>query len=567
MTAVDTAPPAPVAIRERRRPRSATLGLVVLVALLGYLVLVPLIQLLVAVAEGGAAAAGNAVAGRGLGSAIVTTVVLTLGSLAIAMVLGVGMAALSVRLPRGWRWTAVLPILPVVAPAVASVTGWAFLFSPRSGYANALLRMVPFVGGDSGPVDVYTAPWIVVITGITLSSFVYVFVRTGMLNLDRGLLEAAQVAGLSPGRAFLRIQLPLLRPVLVYAAGISLLLGLGQFTVPLLLGTASGVEVLATRIYRFTADTPADYAAAALVGSPLLVLGIALVLLQRLALGDQTRFVAHSGKGAWRTSRPVRWAPVPLLVFALVAVVLPLAALVVVALSPFYSARIQPSMFTLANFTRLFRTPFVLDAVMTSLMASIAGALLALVLGYLAATVIHERRWPRTARMLDVLVNLPLGVPAVVYGAGFLYAYSRPPVVLYGTDAVIVVVYLTLMLPYATRSLLGARIALGDDYLAASRVAGAGPLRTHLQIVVPLMRAAIGGAVALMFVLLTHEFTASLLVRSGTTQVMGTKLFDLWSNGSYPQVAAMALVMTGITAAGVVVAMAASGGSNPLERL
>ena len=52
-----------------------------------------------------------------------------------------------------------------------------------------------------------------------------------------------------------------------------------------------------------------------------------------------------------------------------------------------------------------------------------------------------------------------------------------------------------------------------------------------------------------MFVLLTHEFAASLLVRAPTTQVMGTVLFDYWTNGSYPLVAAIALVMTVVTAA------------------
>ena len=38
-----------------------------------------------------------------------------------------------------------------------------------------------------------------------------------------------------------------------------------------------------------------------------------------------------------------------------------------------------------------------------------------------------------------------------------------------------------------------------------------------------------GGAAALMFVLLTHEFAASVLVRSSTTQVMGTVLFDRYA--------------------------------------
>ncbi len=81
-------------------------------------------------------------------------------------------------------------------------------------------------------------------------------------------------------------------------------------------------------------------------------------------------------------------------------------------------------------------------------------------------------------------------------------------------------------------------VALGNTYLEAARASGAGALRTNLNIVLPLLRPTIGGAGALMFVLLTHEFAASLLVRAPTTQVMGTVLFDYYTNGSYPLVAA-----------------------------
>lgn len=82
----------------------------------------------------------------------------------------------------------------------------------------------------------------------------------------------------------------------------------------------------------------------------------------------------------------------------------------------------------------------------------------------------------------------------------------------------------------------------------------------------PLMRPTIFSAVALIFILLTHEFAASLLVRASTTQVMGTLLYDMWQNGSYPMVAAMALLMTAVTTVGVVIAMI-FGGRNVLSKL
>jgi len=69
-----------------------------------------------------------------------------------------------------------------------------------------------------------------------------------------------------------------------------------------------------------------------------------------------------------------------------------------------------------------------------------------------------------------------------------------------------------------------------------------------------------------MFVLLTHEFAASVLVRSSTTQVMGTVLFDYWTNGSYPLVAAIALIMAVVTGIGVIFAIIL-GGSKALSSL
>ena len=162
---------------------------------------------------------------------------------------------------------------------------------------------------------------------------------------------------------------------------------------------------------------------------------------------------------------------------------------------------------------------------------------------------------------------MPLSIPAVIFGVGFLMTYTNEPLVLYGTRWVLVLVYVTLMIPFSTRMQLGAMAALGDAYIEASRASGAGALRTNLQIVVPLLRPALGGAAALMFVLLTHEFAASLLVRAPTINVMGTILYDYYENGSYPLVACISLIMVGVTTAGVVAAIILGGGSDAFKRL
>ena len=189
---------------------------------------------------------------------------------------------------------------------MASVLGWSFLLSPGPGYLNALLRHLPWWSGQfEGPVDIYTVPWIVIITGLALTSFIYLFVSAGFENINAELLEAAQVVRLDAGPGvFFRVTLPLLRPSLVYGGGVALLLGLGQFTAPLLLGAQQATSPCSRPTCTARPSRcPPQYDVAAALGSPLLVFGIVVIVLNKILLGDQSRFVTHGGK-AFRQVEP-----------------------------------------------------------------------------------------------------------------------------------------------------------------------------------------------------------------------------------------------------------------------
>ena len=148
-------------------------------------------------------------------------------------------------------------------------------------------------------------------------------------------------------------------------------------------------------------------------------------------------------------------------------------------------------------------------------------------------------------RVLTALVLIPVAI-GVAYAGGWLWA------------ALVAAISVGLFIEW--RMIVGAQrtgwVALGVIYAVAALAA---------SVVVRLDP--VWGFSALMFVLLTHEFAASLLVRSTSTQVMGTRLFTLWTTGSYPQVAAMAVMMCVITAIGVLIAMAFGRGAGTLEKL
>jgi iron(III) transport system permease protein len=567
-----SAPAVKVATARRKPVRvgkiASRVGLLVFIGLLAYLIVLPLVRLQVLAFSHGARAYSEAFSEPGIWQVIWRTVELALGSLAIALVLGTALAWAASTLSPRLRFLKILPILPIVVPAIASVLGWSFLFSPHPGYLNALLRHLPWWHHlYEGPVDIYTLPWIVIVTGLALTSFIYLFVSAGFENINGELLEAAQVSGSSPAGVFFRVTLPLLRPALIYGSGVALLLALGQFTAPLILGANNNITVLTTQMYYATQQTPAQYDVAAALGSPLLIFGVTILALNKILLGDLGRFVTHGGKSFRTSTKSSKLGAVGLVLYGVAATLLPIVGLVLVALSPYWSGQLHPSQFTLQAFHQLFHDGQIVTAIKTSLVVSVIAVAITLPLGYLGATILRRREeFPVLRPVLDIIVAMPLSIPAVIFGVGFLFAYTRGPLVLYGTNWVLVLVYITLMIPFSARMQLSGMVALGDSYQEASRVSGGGVLRTHLTIMAPLMRATFAGAAALMFILLANEFAASLLVRSPTQNVMGTVLYNYYGNGLYPVVAATALVMVAVTGAGVAIAMIA-GGSDIFKKL
>lgn len=67
-----------------------------------------------------------------------------------------------------------------------------------------------------------------------------ILLMAGMMGIDVGLFEAAQVDGAKPGQIFTKITLPLLKPILVYVFITSMIGGLQMFDVPQILTNGDG---------------------------------------------------------------------------------------------------------------------------------------------------------------------------------------------------------------------------------------------------------------------------------------------------------------------------------------
>jgi iron(III) transport system permease protein len=478
-----------------------------------------------------------------IGTTIWNTFLLSFAILVIALTVASLLAWCTTQLSGRAAGLAVLIVVaPFIIPPLAAVIGWIFLLSPRIGYLNVALRSFVFIGGRSGPLDVYSLPMIIIFTSMYMVPFAYVFLNAAMRGLDPSLEAAARLSGAGWLTTQTRIIIPMLRPAYIYGGAIVLVLGLGQFTAPLLLGSTHHVKVITTEVFQLTTTSPVDFNAACALAVPIMLAAVALILFQHYSLRKSYRYASvEKGSGMQRTRR--NWAMIPMLVYALVSFVPPILGLALVALSPFWSRHLDFTRMSLRNFQELFQDSDVLNAAMNSLRFSLLAVLLSSVLAIAAGIYVARGSWKWLQRAVDYATLLPLSMPGIIFGLGVFLTFSVGVVRGYGSPWVFVLTYVILSLPYGVRAVGAGLMQIGNTPTAAARVAGAGAMRATVNILLPLLRPNVAGAAILMFILMTQEFAASSLLRTPTTEVISTQLYNRWEFGVYPEVAVLALMM------------------------
>jgi iron(III) transport system permease protein len=97
---------------------------------------------------------------------------------------------------------------------------------------------------------------------------------------------------------------------------------------------------------------------------------------------------------------------------------------------------------------------------------------------------------------------------------------------------------------------------VGKELSESSLMSGASPLRTFAQILVPLMLPGLIAGWVIIFALATGELSASIFLSGRGNPVVGPLILDLWQNGgSYPELAALALVISAVNSVVVLVVL------------
>jgi len=560
----------------QRRGMMAHLWVASLLAILGFLVIYPVLTLLLgALTDTNPVVEGVSLAHLSIANflivlqnpnvaeALFNTLSACSGGTLIAVAIGLLFSWIVVRTNTPFKgFIAAASILPLFAPPLVAGVAWSILGSPKTGLINAVFKWA----GLDLHVDFYSLSGLVFVFGIYYAPYVYMFTSSALRNMDPSLEEAAEISGASAFSTLFTVTFPLIMPAIVSGMLLSFIVMLGIYGVPAVLGAPSNINVLTTYIFKLTNWSPPLYNTAAAVAIILMVVTGCLVVLQQKVLSGRS-YTTVAGKafrprnldlGGWR------WLTFSLgLIYLLVVVVLPTLALIVAAFRKFMFIRDATSLFdmrqySLMHFYSIFDNPLTMNsiynAVEVGIITAIVGGALAFAIGY----TIHRTRLGGR-RAIDLISTVPVAIPGLVIGVAYLWAWIGIPGGLYGTIWILALAFIARFMPDTVKALSTSFLQIHRELEEAAWVCGKGVLGTVGTIVLPLARPGVIASMTLLFVLAIRELGSSLFLYTSNTMVMSVLLLDYYEGGNIGKTAAFSLVQTVLL--GVLI-----GGANWLSR-
>jgi iron(III) transport system permease protein len=563
-------------IEGKRRGVLAGAWVALLLAILGFLVIYPVLTLLLGaltdtnpVVEGlsfrhlSIANFLTVLSNPNVVEALFNTLVACGGGTVIAVAIGLLFSWIVVRTNTPFKGLiAAASILPLFAPPLVAGVAWSILGSPKTGLINTVFKWA----GLDWHVNLYSLSGLVFVFGIYYAPYVYMFTSSALCNMDPSLEEAAEISGASAFATLFSVTLPLIMPAIVSGMLLSFIVMLGIYGIPAVLGAPANINVLTTYIFKLTNWSPPLYNTAAAVAIILTVVTGFLVFLQQKVLSGRS-YTAVAGKAFRPRSLdlgPWSWLTFALgLIYLLVVVILPMLALIVAAFRRFMFIRDAAALFdmrqySLMHFNSIFDNPLTLNsiynAVEVGIITAIVGGALAFAIGY----TIHRTNLPGR-RSIDLIATVPVAIPGLVIGVAYLWAWIGVPGGLYGTIWILALAFIARFMPETVKALSTSFLQIHRELEDAAWVCGKGTLATIGTIVLPLARPGVIASMTLLFVLAIRELGSSLFLCTSSTMVMSVLLLDYYEGGNIGKTAAFSLVQTVLL--GVLI-----GGANWLSR-
>jgi thiamine transport system permease protein len=488
----------------------------------------------------------------------------TLSTLASLLVALPGAYLIATYSFRGKRLILALSAIPFVIPSILVVLGFVIFFG-NNGFLNRILMTLFKL--EEPPLSIlYSFPAIILAHTFYNFPIIMSLVSSYWEHMDGNCETASYTLGATKAKTFFSITLPRLLPAIISAASLVFLFCFNSFAIILVLGGGPRYTTMEVEIYRQARMLGQTGSAAALSLFSILVTTILLLWYnrtqKRLALSETYR----------NSNRLIEKKPATLpgkllaLFYTIVSSLFILGPIASVVVRSFMasSSRSGAEAFSLKWYRQLLsleRATGHMNSALQALSNSLViAALVALCTVPLALTLCVAIRKKEKGSLLELLGMMPMTVSSVIIGLGYYLISARIRGGLLTSYSLVVLAHMVIAIPFVLRTILPEYRKIPNSYIHSSLTLGAGPVRTFLQIELPLLRGAMLTGAIFAFALSMGEFNATLTLANSSIVTLPIVMYRLIGSYNFQGACALGTILIAVCTLVFIVSELAKGG-------
>ena len=166
----------------------------------------------------------------------------------------------------------------------------------------------------------------------------------------------------------------------------------------------------------------------------------------------------------------------------------------------------------------------------------------------IAAMLIVRKKFPGK-RLLEILIMTPYAIPGTLIGISYILAFNKPPILLVGTGAIIVINYVIRELPVGVENGIAALHQIDPAIEEAASDLGADVNTVFRTIVLPLVRPAFISSMSYTFVRSMTAVSAIIFLISARWNHLTVLIFNFSENLRFGLASVLSTVLIAIVLA------------------
>lgn len=435
---------------------------------------------------------------------------------------------------------AAVSVLPVVSPPFVLSLSCILLFGRTGIITRNLLNL--------STTALYGLPAIALVQTLTFFPVCYLMLKGLLKNIDPSLEEAARNMGASRWKVFTSVTFPLMLPGIGNAFLVTFIESVADFANPMIIG--GNYDTLATSIY-LQLTGAYDKSGATAMSVVLLTVSMGLFILERYWL-ERKSVATLTGKASRErtpiTDKSVRY---PLVTFCVVVSIFVMVLYVLVFFGSLFKLWGRNYSLSLKWYYYVFKNKgyrVFLDSIYLSLIASPVTAIFSMIIAYLVV----KRNFAGKGFM-EFVAMLAMAVPGTVLGVGFIRGYnsglfhSGALQGLYGTAAILVIVFIVRSLPIGTRSGIAALRQIDKSIEESAYDLGADSGKVFATVTLPLIKDSFFSGLVTTFVRSITAISAVILLVTPKYLMITVRINEHAEKGNYGIACAYATILILIT--------------------